>query len=59
MAEDVAQAPETHEVLEARVSETLQETLGLTATIELAPPQTVPRSEGKAVRVLDERTDTG
>src|ERR687893_2623449 len=57
MAQDVAQQePEAHEALEARVSETLQEALGLTPTVELASPQTVPRSEGKAVRVVDERT---
>ncbi len=37
MAEDVAQQkPDAHEALEARVSETLQEALGLTATVELA-----------------------
>ncbi len=34
----------------------LREALGLSVTIELASPQTVPRSEGKAVRILDERT---
>jgi phenylacetate-CoA ligase len=56
-AEHVAKAD--HETLQARVSETLRETLSLTATVELAPPQTIPRSEGKAVRVLDERTDAG
>ena len=57
MAQDVAQQePDAHEALEAHVSETLQEALGLTLTVELASPQTVPRSEGKAVRVLDERT---
>ena len=37
--------------------ETLQEALGLTPTVELAAPQTVPRSEGKVVRILDERAD--
>src|SRR5918993_641346 len=54
-AEHVAQAD--HEALRARVSNTLREALNLTATVELAPPRTVPRSEGKAVRVLDERAD--
>jgi phenylacetate-CoA ligase len=52
MAKDVASG---HEVLAARVSETLQDALSLAATVELTPPQTIPRSEGKAVRVLDER----
>ena len=56
-AEHVAQAD--HEALQARVSETLREALNLNATAELVPPRTIPRSEGKAVRVLDERTDAG
>ncbi len=56
-AEHVAKAD--HEMLQARVSETLREALSLTATVELASPRTIPRSEGKAVRVLDERTDAG
>jgi phenylacetate-CoA ligase len=56
-AEHVAQAD--HEALRARASNTLREALNLTATVELAPPRTIPRSEGKAVRVLDERTDAG
>jgi phenylacetate-CoA ligase len=56
-AEHVAKAD--HDTLKARVSEMLREALNLTATVELAPPRTIPRSEGKAVRVLDERTDAG
>ncbi len=56
-AEHVAKAD--HETLQVRVSETLREALNLTAAVELAPPRTIPRSEGKAVRVLDERTDAG
>jgi len=56
-AKHVAKAD--HESLQARVLETLREALSLTATVELAPPRTIPRSEGKAVRVLDERTDAG
>jgi phenylacetate-CoA ligase len=56
MTDDVAEEPDTHGALEARLLELLREALGLTATVELAPPQTIPRSEGKAVRVLDERT---
>ena len=57
MAEQASEDPASTEALEARVLETLRYTLGLTATVELASPQTVPRSEGKAVRVLDERTN--
>jgi phenylacetate-CoA ligase len=53
MAREVA--PTEHDTLAARISETLQDALSLSATVELAPPQTLPRSEGKAVRVLDER----
>ncbi len=56
-AEHVAKAD--HEALQLRVSETLREALNLTATVELASQRTIPRSEGKAVRVLDERTDAG
>jgi phenylacetate-CoA ligase len=56
-AEQVAKAD--HEALKSRVSETLREALNLSTTVELAPPRTIPRSEGKAVRVLDERTDAG
>jgi phenylacetate-CoA ligase len=56
-AEHVAKAD--HEALQARVLETLREALNLTATVELASPRTIPRSEGKAVRILDERTDAG
>lgn len=33
----------------------LKENLGLTASIELMPPKSVPRSEGKAIRVIDKR----
>ena len=57
VAEHVAKAD--HETLQVRVSEMLREALNLTATVEVAPPRTIPRSEGKAVRVLDERTDAG
>jgi len=56
-AEQVAKAD--HEALKFHISETLREALNLSTTIELAPPRTIPRSEGKAVRVLDERTGAG
>jgi phenylacetate-CoA ligase len=56
MAEDVAEVADAQAVLEKRVLETLQNTLGLTAMVELVTRATIPRSEGKAVRVLDERT---
>ena len=56
MAEDVAEVADAHAALEKRVLETLQNALGLTASVELVTRATIPRSEGKAVRVLDERT---
>jgi len=36
----------------------LKDMLGLTADVKLMPPKTVPRSEGKAVRVVDRRKET-
>ena len=44
------------ERLQAHVEERLGRALGLTARVELQPPTGVPRSEGKALRVLDRRT---
>ena len=41
--------------LVARTEEQLARALGLTARVTLLPPQTVPRSEGKALRVIDRR----
>jgi phenylacetate-CoA ligase len=43
------------ERLEAFVAERLGRALGLTARVHLGPPGSVPRSEGKALRVLDRR----
>jgi phenylacetate-CoA ligase len=43
------------ERLEAFVEERLGRALGLTARVALGPPGSVPRSEGKALRVLDRR----
>jgi phenylacetate-CoA ligase len=41
--------------LVTRAEEQLARALGLTARVTLLPPQTIARSEGKALRVLDER----
>jgi phenylacetate-CoA ligase len=41
--------------LVARAEEQLARALGLSARVTLLPPQTVPRSEGKALRVVDRR----
>lgn len=41
--------------LSERIAVLLKENLGLTAGIKLMPPKSVPRSEGKAIRVIDKR----
>ena len=41
--------------LAGRLSSELATALALTADVELGAPGTVPRSEGKAVRVVDRR----
>lgn len=38
-----------------RVGRELRDTLGLSAGVELCAPAAIPRSEGKAVRVIDQR----
>ena len=54
-----AAEPAAHAALETRVLRTLKDALDLTAKVELVPPRTIPRSEGKAVRILDQRTSAG
>ncbi len=44
--------------IEARAGEILRGALGLSVEIELTAPHTIGRSEGKAVRVVDERTES-
>jgi len=41
--------------LRRRVGEQLTKTIGLRAEVTLVPPRTLPRSEGKAVRVIEKR----
>lgn len=41
--------------LQKKISESMKSTLGLTAAIKLVAPKTVPRFEGKARRVIDNR----
>jgi phenylacetate-CoA ligase len=41
--------------LTARVEERLERALGLTARIQVGGPGSIPRSEGKALRILDRR----
>ncbi|HEY2074084.1 MAG TPA: phenylacetate--CoA ligase, partial [Gaiellaceae bacterium] len=42
---------------EAPVREKLERALGLSARVEIVEPGSIPRSEGKALRVLDRRSD--
>ena len=41
--------------LRRRVRERLATAIGLSADVTLLPPRTLPRSEGKAVRVVEKR----
>jgi len=41
--------------LRRRIGERLATAIGLTADVTLVPPRTLPRSEGKAVRVIEKR----
>ncbi len=50
-SDSVRQIEET----ERRITAALQNTLGVSATVHLVEPRTLPRSEGKAVRVVDNR----
>ncbi len=43
------------EQLQAKLSKLIETTVGLRANVRLVQPRTIPRSEGKAKRVLDQR----
>lgn len=45
----------TIEDMEAKITEALHSTLGIQPKIRLVEPKSLPRSEGKAVRVIDKR----
>jgi phenylacetate-CoA ligase len=45
--------------LRARLEQVLRDQTGLRITVALVPPGSVPRSEGKAVRVVDRRPGAG
>ena len=45
----------TIEDMEAKITEAVHSTLGIQAKIRLVEPKSLPRSEGKAVRVIDRR----
>ena len=42
--------------LERRLSRRLRDALGLTCAVSVQPARSIPRSEGKAIRVIDRRT---
>jgi phenylacetate-coenzyme A ligase PaaK-like adenylate-forming protein len=48
-------APARLAALTARVAECLRGHLGLSPEIAIVAPKTIPRSEGKAVRVVERR----
>ena len=43
------------ETISRNVSEALKSLLGIVAKVTLLEPNSIPRSEGKAVRVIDKR----
>jgi phenylacetate-CoA ligase len=49
--------PERLGQLERRLNDGIQSTLGITCRVQIVAPGEIPRSEGKAVRVLDKRQD--
>ena len=46
---------DVYSIVGRTLAATLQSALGLGCRVEVVPPQTLPRSEGKAVRVVDNR----
>jgi phenylacetate-CoA ligase len=53
----VEAAPHTdHASLQRQAEEMIRETIGLRAEINILPPGVLPRSEGKAKRVIDRRS---
>ncbi|MEP7104336.1 MAG: phenylacetate--CoA ligase [Chloroflexota bacterium] len=51
-----AAAHTDHAALQLAAEEAIRETIGLRAEISILPPGVLPRSEGKAKRVIDRRT---
>ena len=45
------------ENLETKLANSLEHTLGLRVKVRLVEPHSIPRSEGKAKRVVDQRRD--
>ena len=44
------------EELEAKIRASIESTLGIAAKVTFVEPSSLPRSEGKAKRVIDNRT---
>ncbi len=53
--DDGESLPESVRALAGQVREKLKQETGLTVKVTLVPPRAIPRSEGKAVRVIDRR----
>ena len=57
VAVHVEVASSDNDSLHAEVAQVMKKAVGLRVEVELLSPQTLPRSEGKAKRVLDRRND--
>ena len=44
--------------MERKIAKTIKEYVGVSAKVKLVEPKSIARSEGKAVRVVDERPPT-
>lgn len=53
--EDFSDTVRNLESLEHKIASALQSTLNISAKVRLVEPKSLPRSEGKAVRVIDKR----
>lgn len=51
-----SEEPSTRRSVQEALQNELRQRLGLSATVEIVAPSVIPRSEGKALRVLDLRT---
>ncbi|REJ94588.1 MAG: phenylacetate--CoA ligase, partial [Planctomycetota bacterium] len=51
----VLEYSEAHSRLLTALEQTIRSVVGIRARVEVLPPQTLPRSEGKAKRVIDRR----
>lgn len=43
------------EEFERRIAKKIQSAIGISVDVTLVEPESLPRSEGKAIRVIDER----